>query len=256
MKNFALGALVSLLVAAAGLQALGQSDDAQREPPASADSPSASPDVCKAEIITAIGRSKFRPLSKTKELEGKGDAMADAVATWEREVSELFGQGWKHWTKATDKSFNCVSSQGKILSGGVACTVSGRPCGSATAAADKSDLGPLTPTAQTDEEQAASDDCHGIIVAVGGLATSKRQARRAAENTWMNRIMLDFGERYVDLNFAQEVSHVCAVAIPISPSIVIKKVYFRCKIWARPCRPAEGAMAKIELRYDEEEPEN
>ncbi len=48
---------------------------------------SAQGDACKTEYVTASGRGKFRPFTKTKELEGRGSAMTDAVTTWEREVA-------------------------------------------------------------------------------------------------------------------------------------------------------------------------
>lgn len=86
-------------------------------------------EACKADVITVTGRSKggVKRWTQTKELEGKGAAMDDAVAAWEREVSGKFGENWKLWTTAKDKSFNCDPAKGKLLMG-VACTVSGRPC--------------------------------------------------------------------------------------------------------------------------------
>jgi hypothetical protein len=272
MKNFALGAFISLLVAATVLQALAQNVEEQRtgEPPASADRPTASADACKADVITVTGRSKggIKRSTQTQEPEGKGAAMDDAVGAWEREVNGKFGEDWKLWAKAKDKSFDCAPARGIVLRA-VSCTVSGRPCPSSAPdsgqVVDKRTeqprkrvgVVPTTPAPSSDEEQAAS--CHGIIAAVGGLATSKSRALRLAQDTWIGRIMFDFGERYVDLNFAEEVSYVCPVAIPMNPSIAIKKVYFRCKIWARPCRPVGGVIAKIdriERRYEEEESED
>jgi hypothetical protein len=171
MKNFALGAFVSLLVAVAALHALAQSSEAQpgSEPPVAAE----------------------RPAAAVK----------------------------------TDPSPPPLAK-----------------------------VGPPAPAAQSDEERVGSGAprCYGIVAAVGELAASRLRARRRAEDIWMDRIRFDFGERYVDLNNAEGVSHVCAVAIPMSASIVIKKAYFRCKIWARPCRPPDGVMAKIERRYEEE----
>jgi hypothetical protein len=83
---------------------------------------------CKTDLVKATGRGKFRPFTKTKELEGKGSSMADAVATWQREVEASFGERWKLWSEAKDKSFECGITQGKILSGLVQCTIKGRPC--------------------------------------------------------------------------------------------------------------------------------
>jgi hypothetical protein len=90
--------------------------------------PAAAADDCKGDIVTATGRGKFRPFTKTKELEGRGSAMADAVATWQREVAATHGERWKLWSEARDKSFECEPTKGKVLSGLIACTIHGRPC--------------------------------------------------------------------------------------------------------------------------------
>lgn len=91
---------------------------------------SAQGDACKADIVTATGRGKFRPFTKTKELEGRGSAMADAVANWEREVGSRFGEQWKTWAGAKGTTFNCAPTKtGKIIgSSFIGCTISGRPC--------------------------------------------------------------------------------------------------------------------------------
>jgi hypothetical protein len=90
---------------------------------------SAQSEACQPEVITVTGRSKggVKRWTQTQELEGKGAAMDDAVATWEREANGKFGEEWKLWTKAKDKSFNCAPAKGVLLMG-VACTVSARPC--------------------------------------------------------------------------------------------------------------------------------
>jgi hypothetical protein len=88
---------------------------------------------CKSDIVTTAGRGKFRPFSKQKELAGEGAAMADAVANWQRQVSDKFGDQWKLWSKAKDTTFDCVPTKGRVFSNLVACTISGRPCLSATA---------------------------------------------------------------------------------------------------------------------------
>jgi hypothetical protein len=87
-------------------------------------------DACKADAVTASGRGKFRPFTKTKELEGKGSAMADAVVNWEKEVGGKFGETWKRWDKAKDTSFECAPTKsGKIIgSSFIGCTIKGRPC--------------------------------------------------------------------------------------------------------------------------------
>lgn len=107
-------------------------------------------DACKTDVVTASGRGKFRPFTKTKELEGRGSAMADAVKSWEREVDAKFGERWATWSKAKDTSFNCAPTKtGKIIGTSfIGCTISGRPClapaaappaGAVTAEADKAD---------------------------------------------------------------------------------------------------------------------
>ena len=103
-------------------------------------------DACKGSAVTAVGKAKFRPFSKTKELEGRGSAMDDAVASWQREVVARFGEQWKRWDTAKDTSFNCVPTKSEKLGlPVVACTVTGRPCAagapSASAATKERDSG-------------------------------------------------------------------------------------------------------------------
>jgi hypothetical protein len=89
-------------------------------------------DNCKGSAVTAVGKAKFRPFSKAKELEGRGSAMDDAVAAWQREVLARYGEQWKGWEKAKDTSFNCVPTKSEKLGlPVVACTVIGRPCAAA-----------------------------------------------------------------------------------------------------------------------------
>src|SRR5688572_21932631 len=64
-------------------------------------------DACKTELVTATGRGKFRPFTRTKELEGGGASMKDAVAAWEREVESTHGERFKLWSEAKDKTFDC-----------------------------------------------------------------------------------------------------------------------------------------------------
>jgi hypothetical protein len=244
MKNLALGAFISLLVAAAALQALAQSSDEQRggDPPALAAGPGASTDACRPDVIAASGvntdsdKAEFDRSTLGKELRGAGSAMANAVRAWEEEVGTKIGERWKAWPRATERSLECAHLR-LVIFDRVICTIHGRPCESDTATA---------PAAQSDKEQAGGDAprCHGIIAAVGREATSRRLARRAAEDRWMDRVVFDFGGRYADLNYAEEASLVCAASTPVSPAIIIKKTYFRCKIWARPCQPPDGAMAE------------
>jgi hypothetical protein len=85
--------------------------------------------TCKTDVVTVSSQGKFR-FFKNKELEGRGNSMADAVKQWEREVDAKFGERWASWEKAKDTSFNCAPTKtGKIIgSRFIACTISGRPC--------------------------------------------------------------------------------------------------------------------------------
>ena len=86
-------------------------------------------DACKGSAVTAIGKAKFRPFSKAKELEGRGAAMDDAVSAWQREALARYGERWKRWDKAKDTSFDCAPAKSEKLGlPVVACTVTGRPC--------------------------------------------------------------------------------------------------------------------------------
>ena len=87
-------------------------------------------ELCKADPVTTVGQAKFRPFSKTKELEGRGSAMADAVAKWEQRVGAALGERWKNWSNARNTSFECAPTKsGKIIgSSFIGCTISGRPC--------------------------------------------------------------------------------------------------------------------------------
>ena len=94
---------------------------------------SAQGDACKDNTVTASGRAKFRPFTKTKELEGRGSAMADAVVNWQKEVREKYGDQWNSWSRAKGTNFECAPTKtGKIIgSSFIGCTISGRPCSSA-----------------------------------------------------------------------------------------------------------------------------
>jgi hypothetical protein len=104
--------------------------------------PASAQEVCKDNTVTASGRAKFRPFTKTKELEGRGSAMADAVVNWQREVREKYGDRWDTWSRAKGTSFECAPTKtGKIIgSSFIGCTISGKPCSSGSSkAADDGD---------------------------------------------------------------------------------------------------------------------
>lgn len=93
-------------------------------------------------------------------------------------------------------------------------------------------------TAQSRGEQpfSASETprCYGVIAAVGEERKTRAKAFHAAHLAWIARVGFDYGERYTDLNHAEDKNSVCALS---SASRILKTPYFCCKIWARPCRP-------------------
>jgi hypothetical protein len=169
-------ARVSVLAAAAGAALVVAGPWAE---------PAAAADECKPEIVTATGRGKFRPFTKTRELEGKGSAMADAVATWQREVSANHGERWKLWSEARDKSFECEPTKGKVLSGLVACTIHGRPCATAEPAPAPAIVSG-TGERGRDSERGDRDERHA---GVGGRSWRYRyeMARQQAFANWRER---------------------------------------------------------------------
>ena len=56
--------------------------------------------------------------------------MADAIANWERQVGDKFGEQWKNWSEAKSTAFRCgPTNQGKASdSSFIGCTIKGRPC--------------------------------------------------------------------------------------------------------------------------------
>jgi len=89
---------------------------------------------------------------------------------------------------------------------------------------------------------------------VGVEKTSMKNAKRAADDAWMGAVRYDHGERFQDLNNAKDVRHNCDPSTPVSPALVIKKVYFRCVVEATPCRaPTGNASERYERRYEEDE---
>jgi hypothetical protein len=86
---------------------------------------------CK-DSLNAAGRSKFRPFTRSREIAGKGAAMADAVANWQRDVITKYGRQYMLWDKAGESSFYCgPANPGPIGSLFIGCTVQARPCNAA-----------------------------------------------------------------------------------------------------------------------------
>ena len=115
-------------------------------------------DACKTEYVTASGRGKFRPFTKTKELEGRGSAFADAVVSWEREVAATLGAKWKTWEEAKDKTFECAPTKsGKIIgSSFIGCTIKGRPCPVEPAAAGEKTVASADRARDDDDDDRSS----------------------------------------------------------------------------------------------------
>jgi hypothetical protein len=108
--------------------------------------------------------------------------------------------------------------------------------------------------AQIDEDLAVETPrCYDVVSATGTEQPSKARARKAAYDAWMGRVRNDYGERYQDLTFAEDPRQVCGVSTPVSPALIIKKLYFRCTVSAKPCQVPATPLAKIELRYEEEQ---
>ena len=85
-------------------------------------------EACKADKIEVEGPAKFRFLKK-RALEGRGSALNNAIAAWEREVKARFGEEWAKWSNAKGTSVDCDSTKsGRIGSRYIGCTISGRPC--------------------------------------------------------------------------------------------------------------------------------
>jgi hypothetical protein len=146
---------------------------------------SAQGDACKSEYVTASGRGKFRPFTKTKELEGRGSAFSDAVATWEREVAATLGDRWKKWEEAKDKTFECAPTKsGKIIgSSFIGCTIKGRPCAVEPASSEDRTV------ASADRGRGRNDDDNDRSNRYRGYSWRYRQEMRRQEGLerWRSR---------------------------------------------------------------------
>jgi hypothetical protein len=148
-------------------------------------------DACKGDVVTSTGRGKWRPFTRTKELEGNGAAMKDAVAAWEREAASTHGERFKLWSEAKDKTFDCQVTQGKVLSNLVACTISGRPCATAESGAPASadDDRPGRAKVSRANRDDDDDDDNDRVVRYGGQSWRYRQEmrRQDALANWRDR---------------------------------------------------------------------
>jgi hypothetical protein len=125
-------------------------------------------EACKADTIEVEGPAKFRFLKK-RALEGRGSALNNAIAAWEREVKAKFGEQWAKWSNAKGTSVDCDSTKtGRIGSRVIGCTISGRPCSPATSLGSTVDPG----GAKTDEK----DDV--VAIPKGSRAYAREMARQ------------------------------------------------------------------------------
>lgn len=120
-----------LLALCAGLLVLGtlamtagaQTRDRDRGPSEPGD------ERCKREIIKAGGKASFALFSRQRELEGRGAAMQNAIANWQREVRAKYGEQWMQYEQAADAGKDCQPSGiGAIGKRIIRCTIAGRPC--------------------------------------------------------------------------------------------------------------------------------
>ena len=89
---------------------------------------------------------------------------------------------------------------------------------------------------------------------VGIEETSRRKAQKSADDAWMGAVRYDHGERYQDITNAKDVRHNCDPSTPVSPALIVKKVYFRCAVEATPCRAPTGtAEERAERRFTQED---
>jgi hypothetical protein len=105
--------------------------------------------------------------------------------------------------------------------------------------------------------------CYGIVTAVGVESLSAERALAAAERVWAASVRFDYGERYLDLDNAEQRNSVCTRSSvndsfggKLGEQIVGESaISHRCKIWARPCRapvtPSE--VAHRAERFDAKE---
>lgn len=100
--------------------------------------------------------------------------------------------------------------------------------------------------AQIDEDLGVEAPfCHRRLAVAGEEMSSRGRAQRAAEEAWIGRVRHDYGERYMDLNHVKDVRLVCAVS---SVSAILKRAYFRCKIWATPCEVPSAPLEELLVR--------
>ena len=103
--------------------------------------------------------------------------------------------------------------------------------------------------------------CYGIVTAVGVESLLPDRALAAAERVWAANVRFDYGERYLDLENAEQRNSVCtrssvndSFAGKLGEQIVGESaVSHRCKIWARPCR-APVNQAEVAQRAERVEP--
>ena len=82
---------------------------------------------------------------------------------------------------------------------------------------------------------------------------SMKNAKAAADDAWMVRCATTTASASQSQQ-RQDMRHNCDPSTPVSPALVIKKVYFRCVVEATPCRaPTGNASERYERRYEEDD---
>jgi hypothetical protein len=85
--------------------------------------------------------------------------------------------------------------------------------------------------------------CLGPVRGVGTQWVGEEGAMDAAMKDWRERTRYDYGEIFVDMTHAEDFRKRCGRT---SIGEVAGAVFFRCEIWARPCKAefSEGAAPK------------
>jgi hypothetical protein len=115
-------AVATVITGMLSLSANSQTEDRVRDP---AGARGEAREECKPKLYSTAGRVKFKEFTLAREMRGEGAAMANAIANWQRNVSDQYGSEWMLWERAEDKSFTCGPSR----SGTILCVVEARPCG-------------------------------------------------------------------------------------------------------------------------------
>lgn len=84
-----------------------------------------------------------------------------------------------------------------------------------------------------DRDPVQAPHCERKIAIVGDQYASEAGAKAEAEKAWMQSVRFYFGERYMDIAFADEIAYACARS---SVGSVVGQTFHRCEVSAKPCR--------------------